>query len=610
MLPLELLRTKITNKGQRITPLFCLPSADNLLLAQKLITEFQFSNNKKETKGELQKRLFLYENSYDDFKLIRGLVILLERRCIFKINQSFYSENKTQGFVTQLPSSFSLRKVLFEESSKGGLPLDHTQRGKIFQNVALKLGIDTNYIEKLMWLDQEDYLILESFSSIEPIHLLGTYNLAILQTLLFNSVNFEFIIKGGTNWKQVLRAIKRFGLMYNLQKIHKDLEDNFPKETPYNKNKHDIIDNDKFKSYFNDNIICSIDGPLSIFKLTNKYGVLIAKVIPKIISSHTWNIKASIIKNSISGRKLYEFNLSSDSDIYIFDTMKDRFYNNHQFEDSYDYNNLNFDSSVEAKFATQFEKFRTGWKLIREPDPLILPNGKAFIPDFLFEKYDKKIYFEIIGFWTPQYLERKFKKIQEIIKTNDSKYDLLIAVNENNFVSESSELKKLLSNSMLNDNSIIIYKNDSIPMKKILLYLKSIDRKIMNQNFETYRSAMTDYIADLLNNNYEIINLEEISKVYGVSINSLSDIISNLRTNINIENYIIQNSLLISKKKLNKIKDEIGNIDNLIKIQEIFENNNIPVQYTIDILKHLGFEILWRGIDSSNIIIKRKNKII
>ena len=606
MLPLELLRTKITNKGQRITPLFCLPCADNLLLAQKLITEFQFSNNKKETKGELQKRLFLYENSYDDFKLIRGLIILLERRCIFKVNQLFYSENKTQDFVTQLPSSFSVRKVLFEESSKSGLPLDYTQRDKIFQNVALKLGIGANFIEKLMWLDQEDYLILESFSSIEPIHLLGTYNLAILQTLLFNSVNFEFSIKGGTNWKQVLRTIKRFGLMYNLQKIHKNLEDNFPKETQSNKNKHNIIDTNNFQSYFNDNIICSIDGPLSIFKLTNKYGVLIAKVIPKIISSRTWNIKASIIKTSISGRKLYEFNLSSDSDVYIFNTMNDRFYNNHQFEDSNDDNNFNFDSSVEAKFATQFEKFRTGWKLIREPDPLILPNGKAFIPDFLFEKYDKKIYFEIIGFWTPQYLERKFKKIQEIIKTNDSKYDLLIAINENNFVSESSELKKLLLNSILNDNSIIIYKNDSIPMKKILFYLKSIDNKIMNQNFETYRSAMTDYIVDLLNNNYEIINLEEISKAYGVSINSLSDIISNLRTNVHIENYVIQNSLLISKRKLNKINDEIGNIDNLIKIQEIFENNNIPVQYTIDILKQLGFEILWRGMDSSNIIIKRK----
>ena len=605
MLPLELLRTKITNKGQRITPLFCLPSADNLLLAQKLITEFHLSNNKKETKGELQKRLFLYENSYNDFKLIRGLIVLLERRCTFKINQSFYSEDKIQDFVTQLPSSFTLRKVLFEESSKCGLPLDHTQRDKIFKNVASKLGIDTNYIEKLMWLDQEDYLIIESFSSIEPIHLLGIYNLAIFQTLLFNSVNFEFTVNGGTNWKQVLRTIKRFGLMYNLQKVHKNLENNFSKETQFNKNKQDIIDNDDFKSYFNDNIICFIDGPLSIFKLTNKYGVLIAKVIPKIISSHTWNIKASIIKNSISGRKLYEFNLSSDSGIYIFNAINDRFYNNSQFEDSND-DNLNYDSSVEAKFVTQFEKFRTGWKLIREPDPLILPNGKAFIPDFLFEKYDKKIYFEIIGFWTPQYLERKFKKIHEIIKTSDSKYDLLIAVNENNLVSESTELKKLLSNSILNDNKIIIYKKDSIPMKKILFYLKSIESKIMNQNLETYRSAMTDYIIDLLNNNYEIINLEEISKVYGVSITSLSNIISNLRTNVHIDNYIIQNSLLISKRKLNKIKDEIGNIDNLIKIQEIFENNNIPVQYAIDILNHMGFEILWRGMDSSNIIIKRK----
>jgi uncharacterized protein len=606
MLPLELLRTKITNKGKRITPLFCLPSADNLLLSKKLITEFHFSNNKKETKGELQKRLFLYENSYDDFKLIRGLIILLERRCIFKINQFIYSEDKTQGFVTQLPSSFSLRKVLFEESSKDGLPLDHTQREKIFQNVASKLDIDTNYIEKLMWLDQDDYLILESFSSIEPMHLLGTYNLAILQTLLFNSVNFEFTVKGGTNWKQVLRTIKRNGLMYNLQKVHKNLENNFHKETQFNKHKQDIISNDDFKSYFNDDIICFIDGPLSIFKLTNKYGVLIAKVIPKIISSHKWNIKASIIKNSISGRKLYEFNLSSDSDIYIFNAINDRFQNNYQFEDSND-NNLNFDSSVETKFATQFEKYRTGWKLIREPDPLILPNGRAFIPDFLFEKYDKRIYFEIIGFWTPQYLERKFKKIHEIIKTNEGKYDLLIAINENNFVSENTELKKLLlSNSMLNDNSIIVYKKDSIPMKKLLFCLKSMESKIMNQNLETYRTAMEDYIVDLLNNNYEIINLEEISKVYDVSINSLSDIISNLRTNVHLENYIIQNSLLISKKKLNKIKDEIGDIDNLIKIQEIFENNNIPVQYTIDTLKHIGFEILWRGMDSSNIIIKRK----
>jgi hypothetical protein len=254
----------------------------------------------------------------------------------------------------------------------------------------------------------------------------------------------------------------------------------------------------------------------------------------------------------------------------------------------------------------QFEKFHTGWNLVREPDPLILPSGRAFIADFLFERYGKKIYFEIIGFWTLQYLERKFKKIYEISKFSDNKNDLLIAINENNLVSESGEMRKLLSDSVLDQNKIIIYKKDSIPMKKILFYLKSIDSKMMNQNLETHRSAMTEYIIDLLNKNQDIIDLDEISKTYGVSINSLSNIISNLPTNNQIKKYIIQNSLLISDRKLNEIKDTIGNLDNLIKIQEIFENNNIPIQYTIDILKYLGYEIVWKGIDSSNIIIKRK----
>src|ERR671911_1608126 len=549
MLPLELLRTKITNKGQRIIPLFCLASADNLLIAQKLITEFESSYNKKETKGDLQKKLFLYENSYRDFKLIRGLIALLERRCGFKINQFFSSDYKNKIFSTQILSSFSLRKVLFEESSRRGLPVDHTKRDKIFQYVASKLGIETNYLEKLMWVDQEDYLIIENFSSIEPIHLLGIYNLSILQTLLFNSVNFEFTIKGGSNWKQVLRTIKRFGLMYNLQKTQKNSDNKFPKEIQSNQIEQNIVDCEDFKSYFNDSIICSIDGPLSIFKLTNKYGVLIAKVIPKIISASKWSIKASIIKNTISGRKLYDFDFSSDSEVHFFNSINDRFYNDYPFED-YNSINLNFDSFVETKFAMQFEKFHTGWNLVREPDPLILPGGRAFIADFLFERYGKKIYFEIIGFWTVQYLERKFKKIYEISKL--------------------------------------------------------IDNKIMNQNLETYRSAMTEYIIDLLHKNREIIDLEEISKTYGVSINSLSNIISNLLTNNHIKKYIIQNSLLISERKLNEIKDAIGNIDNLIKIQQIFENNNIPIQYTIDILKYLGYEIVWKGMDLSNIIIKRK----
>ena len=59
-----------------------------------------------------------------------------------------------------------------------------------------------------------------------------------------------------------------------------------------------------------------------------------------------------------------------------------------------------FDSTVEEKFAIKFQQSRTGWTLIREPDPIILDNDKAFIPDFMFERYGRRIYLEIVGFWT------------------------------------------------------------------------------------------------------------------------------------------------------------------------------------------------------------------
>ncbi len=58
----------------------------------------------------------------------------------------------------------------------------------------------------------------------------------------------------------------------------------------------------------------------------------------------------------------------------------------------------------------KFLKFSTDWQLAREPDPLILSDGKAFIPDFVFEKYGVKVYLEIVGFWTEGLLKAKIRE--------------------------------------------------------------------------------------------------------------------------------------------------------------------------------------------------------
>ena len=92
------------------------------------------------------------------------------------------------------------------------------------------------------------------------------------------------------------------------------------------------------------------------------------------------------------GKKIYEFKISnkdtpslSREPYYNKENDKERKRILYTAKESSQL--IYFDSEVEEKFSTRFEQSATGWKLIREPDPLILSNGKALIPDFAFEKY-------------------------------------------------------------------------------------------------------------------------------------------------------------------------------------------------------------------------------
>jgi hypothetical protein len=55
-----------------------------------------------------------------------------------------------------------------------------------------------------------------------------------------------------------------------------------------------------------------------------------------------------------------------------------------------------------------------------------LQAGKyAFIPDFSLERNDTRIYVEIIGFWTPEYLKHKIQKLNQL----QEKESMILLVN-------------------------------------------------------------------------------------------------------------------------------------------------------------------------------------
>jgi hypothetical protein len=68
-----------------------------------------------------------------------------------------------------------------------------------------------------------------------------------------------------------------------------------------------------------------------------------------------------------------------------------------------------FDSRLEERFLRDFLALGSRWVAARE-EQLLHAGTHVFLPDFTFhlpEDPDFRIAFEIIGYWTPEYLERK-----------------------------------------------------------------------------------------------------------------------------------------------------------------------------------------------------------
>jgi uncharacterized protein len=602
MLTLQLLRVRTRNGA--IFPLFC-TKEEEIELAKKIIQEFEQTWKNKEKKAVLEDRISAIEESDagSDYKLVRGFYALLERRCTFK-NRDSNSDNDGETSSTNTIPIIDpprIRKAVFEESSKRGFALTELERREIAGSVASKLHLSSHdVVLKVMWSDLDANLILDHFDAIDSEALVGWYNLSLMQTLLFNCTKLDFYISGGLNWKRVLRTVKRLGLMYYLQQ---------PQQQQENR------------------IICSLEGPLSLFKLTDRYGTLLAKLLPSIIFSSDkkrqsssnggeWHLDAWIVRKTMDGRKIYEFKISKNEIPELMTDPYSSFPSSSITEkeevvvgSSSFYNDYyNFDSAVEEKFAKRFEQAETGWRLTREPDPLVLSNGGAFIPDFMFEKYDKKIYLEIVGFWTKEYLERKLQKLADIFisadsrkkrnNNNNDKTDLLfIAVNDDFACSKSS------FSSIVPKEQLIFYKNDIVPVKPILDYLKSIDREMIERKVNDPNLKIELDKDDDDNNNNAVISINELAQKHCIP----PEVARRISLRDNKEKYIEAGMYLIPKSKAHKLESLLVGTSGFIDACSILSKEGIPESCHAELIVKLGYDVSWQSIDASTaVIIKRK----
>lgn len=664
MLAEPLLRARARNGA--ITPVFCTTDKE-LELAERVIGEFQTSWENKEKKSELDGRIdaIISESlpggaSADGVKLVRGFCALLERRCVFKAASWLAAgsgkkgrdpddssnnidaaarENKppssvpyTQGLplLVVRGNPARIRKAVFEESSKRGFALTENERIEIIraaaQTLQLQSQVAANDILEAMWSDLDDNLVMDQFDAagVDARTLAGWYNLSLMQTLLFRSTKLDFFVSGGQSWKNVLRHVKRLGLMYYLH-------------------------------HHNDRITCSLEGPPSLFKLTDRYGTSLAKLLPSIVFSRgAWQIDAEVLRKTMDGgKRIYSFKMTEkDVPSMLADPIRHHYLGARENEtgakdpsspsapDNY------FDSVVEEKFARKFLDLGAGlgWRLVREPDPLIVSGGRAFIPDFLFLKPGrKKVYLEIVGFWTTDYLQRKFQKLAEIYgsayatkledhvreedgiaaagdkkkKRGEGEMELLMALNGDLACSEGapasafSRLQRIMPSGRM-----ILYKKDNVPVAPVLDCLKAIDREAVeravndpNMRIEIDHARDIIAIRDIIAR--EIDDADNDNDGSGSNENAAlpAEAVLRIVHRDNAGQYIdVAGTHLISLSKAARLKSMLAGVSRFADACVILSREGVPESCQAELVSKLGYDVQWQSLDPGSAIMKKREE--
>jgi predicted nuclease of restriction endonuclease-like RecB superfamily len=139
--------------------------------------------------------------------------------------------------------------------------------------------------------------------------------------------------------------------------------------------------------------VLEISGPFSLFRHTLLYGRALAELLPHLAWCARFEIRAACALRGRLAKVTFE---SGDP---IFPAVPPTPY----------------DSRLEERFARDVSRLAPDWDLLREPEP-VRAGGTLIFPDFLLRhrlRPQRRIFIEIVGFWTPDYLAAKLDKLRQ-----------------------------------------------------------------------------------------------------------------------------------------------------------------------------------------------------
>jgi predicted nuclease of restriction endonuclease-like RecB superfamily len=337
----------------RIVP--CYLDADDpawLEVAERLLELFRGQTGR--TRGELEADL---EDTFGDdpSQLVhQGLAKLLEDRCEFEV-------------VSDQPPE-QLREVVFRTAAaarqSAATPFD---REAVLGQVAAELNVSAGTVEQGLFADLRSEQRLAVFKDISAERLLHRYNVALAQAVLLRSTGVHVTIRGEPpqRYRQLLRLVKFHRLVCDIEKTGPDTTR------------------------------LHLDGPLSLFSATQKYGLQLALFLPAVLLCRDFELQAELRWGP--QRKPRKFALTS----------RDGLVSHSPDTGTYVPPELNM-------FAELFRKKVEAWEIVEETE--LLPLGDGFwVPDFrlIHRQTGQAVLLEVLGFWRRSSAEKHLARLRE-----------------------------------------------------------------------------------------------------------------------------------------------------------------------------------------------------
>lgn len=365
----------VRKRGPYLEPRYVDPKAQGILaLAQDIIDIF--AEHQGKTRGELYDVLDTRAGEATDYRVQKGLAKLLEdHRCEFRIDSIVEPEElRTHVFTLSRENHPIVREPDL---------IYPVTRDDIIEQTALHYQTATEDIERGLYADLAKNHRLDTFDAPDPAWLINRYNVALAQAMFYRCTRMRLSVHRNlpVRYKQLFKFIKFYRLIHDIR-------------------------GDRDAGYE-----MQLDGPVSMFRLSQKYGLQMAVFLPALLLCTRWKMEAHIeLKDGRSGS-------------FVLDE-------NHNLVSHYK-DQTAYDSLLEETFATRFEKTKTDWEMERETEIVNLKDT-VFIPDFAFRHPDgRTALLEIVGFWHPDYLRRKLQKLRRA-----NRKDLVVAVSRDLNVEE------------------------------------------------------------------------------------------------------------------------------------------------------------------------------